>query len=363
MTQTAAAATENKPLEVRQEEIERRPELQIPITPLVKSEREPRQEREREAEPTQGILPTETEFAALMKMAEMLAQSGFLPSKLNTPGKVLAVILTGREMGFAPMLACRAIRIQEKTGYPIMLADALLGNFKSRGGRAKFNELTEQRGVLWLRHPNGDEHTETYTVEMARKAGLFERKGERNEPSNWERNPKPMIRSRCITAGLKSVGWEPASAAYDADEAEEIAAAQGFPSTITATVSESGNVEASDAKTEDDAPRYRLRGMFLDARTADGAYCLSVTSLQRNYDWALDMATKASDEKQKKDVDRFNGLAQAILRELRRRDDEEKAQPFKEGISVGEPFPSSDSGASFEGANEEVDSDGGFPGS
>lgn len=344
MTQPAAAVAADAIREVRQEEVERpAPKFEQPITPLVRSE--PARGAgaghpfEREATP---VMPSELEFQALMKMAEMLASSGFLPRKLDTPGKVLAVILTGREMGFPPMLSTRAIRIQEKTGYPIVLADALLGNFKSRGGRAQFVELTETRGVLYLRHPNGDEHTETFTIEMAKKAGLLEARGQNNEPNNWLKWPKAMIRSRCITAGLKSVGWEAAAAAYDADEAQEIAQSIGIPTSITAEVSASGEVrpKEEERRAHDGGLPIKLRGKFLDEKDEGGQYALPDGVLRHNYDWALDKATVARDAKNEKEEKKFNRLADAITAELKRREQDREPEPeiFKPGLSVGEAF-------------------------
>jgi hypothetical protein len=77
--------------------------------------------------------------------------------------------------------------------------------------------LTESEAVLWLRHPNGDEHTESFTLADAKNAGLAS-----NE--NYRKFPKAMLRSRAITAGLKSVGWEGAVGNYDPDELAPAAA-------------------------------------------------------------------------------------------------------------------------------------------
>jgi hypothetical protein len=90
-------------------------------------------------------------------------------------------------------------------------ADSQLARFKSCGGRAQFKELTEARAVLVLRHPNGDEHTETFTIEDAKRAGLASN-------DNYAKHPKAMLRSRAITAGLKSIGWEGSVGIYDPDE-------------------------------------------------------------------------------------------------------------------------------------------------
>jgi hypothetical protein len=90
-------------------------------------------------------------------------------------------------------------------------ADSQLARFKAAGGRSQFEVLDETKAVLHLIHPNGDKHTETFTLEDAKRAGLASN-------SNYSKFPKAMLRSRAITAGLKSVGWEGAVGAYDPDE-------------------------------------------------------------------------------------------------------------------------------------------------
>ena len=90
-------------------------------------------------------------------------------------------------------------------------AASQLARFKANGGRAEFVELSEQRAELKLMHPNGDNHTETFTIEDAKLAGLAVQ-------PNFKKYPKAMLRSRVITAGLKSIGWEGAVGVYDPDE-------------------------------------------------------------------------------------------------------------------------------------------------
>jgi hypothetical protein len=72
---------------------------------------------------------------------------------------------------------------------------------------------------LVLRHPNGDEHTETFSIEDAKRAGLASN-------DNYAKHPKAMLRSRAITAGLKSIGWEGAVGIYDPDEVADAQATE-----------------------------------------------------------------------------------------------------------------------------------------
>ena len=149
-------------------------------------------------------------FDQMVAMGDRLVKTGFLPEHLKTGAQVAAVILTGRELGMSPMRAIRSLNLVK--GKVTENADSQLARFKSVGGRAKFLVFNDDTAELWLRHPNGDEHTERFTMADAERAGLL------NAQPNYRKYPRAMLRSRAITAGLKSVGWEGASGTYDPDE-------------------------------------------------------------------------------------------------------------------------------------------------
>lgn len=157
--------------------------------------------------------PAEASFMALVSMGSSLLKTGFLPAHIKTGEAFAAIVLIGREMGMSTMEACR--KLQCIKGTVTERADSQLARFKSDGGRSEFKELTETKAVLSLRHPNGDLHTETFTMEDARKAGLASN-------DNYGKHPKAMLRSRAITAGLKSIGWEGSVGIYDPEEIADL---------------------------------------------------------------------------------------------------------------------------------------------
>lgn len=151
----------------------------------------------------------EASFGQLVSMGVSLRKTGFLPSHIKTGEDFAAIVLIGRELGMSTMAACR--HLQCIKGTVTERADSQLARFKTAGGRARFETLDASKAVLWVRHPNGDEHTETFTMDDAQKAGL-------GGNDNYKKHPKAMLRSRAITAALKSVGWDGASGLYDPDE-------------------------------------------------------------------------------------------------------------------------------------------------
>jgi hypothetical protein len=185
--------------------------------------------------------PQQLDFGTVMKLSSELITTGFLPDHIKTPAQCTAIILTGHELGMAPMRSLRSLQIVK--GKVTENADSQLARFKTDGGRAQFVELTEEKAVLFLKHPNGDEHTESFTMEDARRAGLGDM---------YKKYPKAMLRSRAITAGLKSIGWEGGAGAYDPSELEPSTPPSGRATTATARVSE--RPAGVDATGEDHRP-------------------------------------------------------------------------------------------------------------
>jgi len=151
----------------------------------------------------------EQSFESLIIMGDALQKTGFLPSHIRNGVSFAAIVLMGRELGMGTMAACRKLQVIK--GTVTERADSQLARFKSCGGKSQFQKLTATEAVIWLRHPNGAEHTETFTFEDAKRAGLASN-------DNYAKHPKAMLRSRAITAGLKSIGWEGAVGIYDPDE-------------------------------------------------------------------------------------------------------------------------------------------------
>ncbi len=146
-----------------------------------------------------------------LRGATMLQRSGLVPSALKTPEAVLFVILTGRDLGLSPVQSLRSIHLIQ--GKIEVSADMQLGLFKRAGGRAIWKELTDTRAVLHLTHPNGDQHAESFSIEDARRAKLG--------GDNWTKYPKAMLRSRAITAGLKSLGFDATAGLYAPGEIDQ----------------------------------------------------------------------------------------------------------------------------------------------
>jgi hypothetical protein len=139
------------------------------------------------------------DWAREMEGAKMLMASGLLPQAIKRPEQALFVILAGRDLGLSPVQSLRSINVVQ--GKVELAADMQLSLFHRAGGKSKWEALTNDRAALWLNAPWLEApHVETFTMEDAKRAGLT--------GDNWRKYPKAMLRSRAITAGLKSIGFD-----------------------------------------------------------------------------------------------------------------------------------------------------------
>jgi hypothetical protein len=152
------------------------------------------------------------DYARELAGAAMLLRSGLLPKSIGTPEAALFIILTGRDLGLSPVQSLRSIYVIQ--GKVEVSADQQLGLFHRAGGRSQWVTLTNTEAVLrlsapWLLEP----HDESFTMEDAKRAGL-DKPSRSGEASMFTKFPRPMLRSRAITAGLKSIGFDPTSGMY-----------------------------------------------------------------------------------------------------------------------------------------------------
>jgi hypothetical protein len=165
-----------------------------------------------------------------LRGAQNLMRSGLVPADIRTPEAAMFIILTGRDLGMSPVQSLRSIRVIK--GKVEVAADAQLGKFHSAGGRSRFVTLTNDTAKLelsapWLTAP----HLESFTLDDAKTAGLA-------GGDSWRRYPKAMLRSRAITAGLKSVGFDACAGIYGAGEVGGEATVIGDEVVVTEAVAE-----------------------------------------------------------------------------------------------------------------------------
>jgi hypothetical protein len=150
------------------------------------------------------------EFANVVKTAD-----GMIPKAyLGNPGKILACVLAGQELGIGPMASLRAFHVVE--GKPCADYTFWIARLRAAGYRVEWTERTQERVTLQLTAPNGATHTETWDKARAITAGLW------NGKDNWKKYPQAMLSARCVTSAGRVFAGEVMFGCYENDEAEEI---------------------------------------------------------------------------------------------------------------------------------------------
>lgn len=173
---------------------------------------------------------TELSLATDLKLASTLVKSGLLPSAIKSPEAALVIILTGRELGLAPLQALRSISVVE--GKPTLSADLLLALAYKSGLCTGYEivELTDEKCVVQISRNGQVKPPYSYTIEEARKAGLA------NRP-NWQRHTKAMLRARATSAACRAYFPDVVLGLYTPDELEDLSpvVSEAAPVVITPT--------------------------------------------------------------------------------------------------------------------------------
>lgn len=160
----------------------------------------------------QGLVAQGGEWEALKEQALALIKSGFFPRSVNTPEKVIAVMLAGRELGLPPMQSIRAISIVD--GKPTLSAETMLALAYQRvpGLKVEVKSSNEGATVIGSR-PGGPTVTVSFSKADATAAGLLGK-------DNWRKYPAAMFRARAISAWCRVVTPDAILGCYTPEELE-----------------------------------------------------------------------------------------------------------------------------------------------
>ena len=171
-------------------------------------------------------------YSEMEQMATAIAASGLFGMK--DKNSVLALMAVAQAEGLHPATAARDFHIIQ--GRPALKADAMLARFQNAGGKVEWKEYTDDKVTGVFSHPNGGNLAVTWTIEQATKIGLVK------PGSGWQKFPRAMLRSRCISEGIRSVFPGSVTGFYSPDEVENFESTTSKPR----EVKEMGKVDLND---------------------------------------------------------------------------------------------------------------------
>lgn len=136
----------------------------------------------------------------LMKLADILYKGGVAPKGVGRPEALAAIILMGREVGLGHVQACQSIMYVN--GRLSMWGDAMLALVRRSGLMVKFQERLEGAGDDRIAHcvvqRKGEEEKDfTFSVNDAKRAGLWDKKGP------WQEYPNRQLQMRARSWALR----------------------------------------------------------------------------------------------------------------------------------------------------------------
>lgn len=130
----------------------------------------------------------------LKQMAIPMAKCNLFGFK--TPEEALSLMLIAQAEGLHPAMAARDYHVIQ--GKPALKADAMLARFQKAGGSVKWLRYDDEAVVGEFSHLQGGTVSIEWTMAMANAAGL-------TKNPTWQKYKRAMLRSRCISEGIRTV--------------------------------------------------------------------------------------------------------------------------------------------------------------
>jgi len=148
-------------------------------------------------------------------MAEAIVKSGLFGIK--SADQALALMALCEAEGMHPMRAVQEYHVIQ--GRPALKADAMLARFQARGGSVKWISYTDDKVSGEFSHPQGGTLLVEWTIARAKTAGIAGK-------DNWKNYPRAMLRSRCISEGVRAIAPGVATGIYTVDEVQDMTPAE-----------------------------------------------------------------------------------------------------------------------------------------
>lgn len=222
-------------------------------------------------------------FADMQQMAKAIADSRLFG--LTDVNQVLALGMVAQAEGHAFATAARDYHVIQ--GRPALKADAMMARFQAAGGKVNWEVYTDEKVTGTFSHPNGGSLVVTWTLDQARSIGLVK------PGSGWQKFPRAMLRSRCISEGIRSVYPGSVTGFYSPEEVQDFEPVK---------TKDMGRFDATPLKPLEQLPEIVSEDV-LEASEPIGTIALMVPDMEEAYLFAID---------QDQWIEHFSALCQKI---------------------------------------------------
>lgn len=139
-------------------------------------------------------LPAVIPMNDLDRMATAFAASGLFGAK--TKEQALSLMLVAQAEGLHPAAAARDYDIIQGKG--AKKAEAMMRDFLRAGGTVKWNALDDTQADATFSHGQGGTVRIKWDMDRVKKAKIA-------NPAMYEKYPRQMLRSRCVSEGVRTV--------------------------------------------------------------------------------------------------------------------------------------------------------------
>ena len=143
----------------------------------------------------------------LQQMAGAFAKSGMFGAK--TPDQCMALLLLAHAEGIHPAIAMRDFDLIQ--GRPAKKAEAMHRSFLAAGGSVEWHALDDTQADATFSHPQGGTARIKWDMKRVEQAKIA------NE-AMYQKFPRAMLRSRCISEGCRTVFPAATSGLYEPGE-------------------------------------------------------------------------------------------------------------------------------------------------
>lgn len=167
-------------------------------------------------------------FEQIQRMATSFAKSGLFGVK--DADSAFSLMMYSQAIGKHPAIIMMDYdlikgRLSKKSG-------SMLRDFQLSGGRVEWESLTDDCASAFFSHPLSPKPIKIdWTLERAKKAGLVGREGDM-----YGKYTRAMLRSRCISEGIRSTAPEATEQMYTPEEVRDMEEPTPEPVSITAAV-------------------------------------------------------------------------------------------------------------------------------